>query len=294
MIISWINGSLTASVLSVVASKRSARATWEALEQRYASFSQNRILFFRNELLQTKNSDLLVADYLDRMNVIVDNLALAGQPVSDDELVQIVLNNLGPAFEMTVSVAQAYDTPITYLTLEVLLLTIERRMLEHAAPMVEQASVTAFVAARRRGEGRGVGRSASPFNRGGTSNQRGFNPRNNNNQRYASGNGERCASTGEHIICQICGKPGHPALDCYQRINAAFEGRILTKRLSAMVSFPTTLNKQKNGNWLLDIGANAHITPNLQNLVNPKKYNGNDSVGGAGPQDPDDAFSREI
>nr|XP_008345877.2 uncharacterized protein LOC103408839 [Malus domestica] len=96
------------------------------------------------------------------------------------------------------------------------------------------------------------------------------------------------------ILSARYGKPGHPALDCYQRINAAFEGRILTKRLSAMVSFPTTLNKQKNGNWLLDIGANAHITPNLQNLVNPKKYNGNDSVGGAGPQDPDDAFSREI
>nr|XP_028945229.1 two-pore potassium channel 1-like [Malus domestica] len=33
MILSWINGSLTASVLFVMASKRTARATWEALEQ---------------------------------------------------------------------------------------------------------------------------------------------------------------------------------------------------------------------------------------------------------------------
>ncbi|KAB2612660.1 hypothetical protein D8674_034976 [Pyrus ussuriensis x Pyrus communis] len=114
MILSWINGSLTASVLATVASKRTARATWEALEQRYASTSQNRILFLRNELLQTKKGNLSVADYLDRMNAIADNLALAGQPVSDDELVQIVLNNLGPAFEMTVSAAQAKDTPITY------------------------------------------------------------------------------------------------------------------------------------------------------------------------------------
>ncbi|KAM1342943.1 hypothetical protein ACFX2F_007197 [Malus domestica] len=128
MILSWINGSLTASVLFVMASKRTARATWEALEQRYASTSQNRILFLRNELLQTKKGDLSVADYLDRMNAIADNLALAGHPVSDDELVQIVLNNLGPAFEMTVSAAQARDNPITYPTLEALLLTTERRM----------------------------------------------------------------------------------------------------------------------------------------------------------------------
>ncbi|KAM1009720.1 hypothetical protein FF1_045122 [Malus domestica] len=163
MILSLINGSLPALVLSVVASKRSARATWEALEQRYASSSQNRILFFRNELLQTKKGDLSVADYLDRMNVIADNLALAVQPVSDDELVQIMLNNPGPAFEMTVSAAQACDTPITYPTLEALLLTSERRMLEHATPVVEQASVTAFVAARGRGGGRGRGVGSAMF-----------------------------------------------------------------------------------------------------------------------------------
>ncbi|KAM1824445.1 hypothetical protein ACFX13_024031 [Malus domestica] len=148
MILSWINGSLIASVLSVVASKKTARATWEALEQRYASTSQNRILFLRNELMQTKKGDLSVADYLDRMNAIADNLALAGQPVSDDELVQIVLNNLGPAFEMAVSAAQARDSPITYPTLEALLLTTERRMAEHTAPLVESAPVNAFVASR--------------------------------------------------------------------------------------------------------------------------------------------------
>lgn len=64
-----------------------------------------------------------MADYLDCMNAIADNLVLAGQPMSDEELVQIVLNNLRPAFEMTVSAAQARDTPIAYPTLESLMLT---------------------------------------------------------------------------------------------------------------------------------------------------------------------------
>ena len=66
-------------------------------------------------------------------------------------------------------------------------------------------------------------------------------------------------------------------------MNGAYEGRIPTKRLSAMASSsPITLNKQPNGTWLLDMGANAHITPEIQNLVNPKEYNGNDGVGGVG------------
>ncbi|KAB2621464.1 hypothetical protein D8674_023646 [Pyrus ussuriensis x Pyrus communis] len=117
MILSWINGSLTASVLFVLASKRTARATWEALEQR---------------------------------------------------------------------AAQACDSPITYPTLEALLLTTERRMAEHTAPLVESAQVNAFVASRGRGFGRprGTGRGASSSFRGTSFNHRGPAPHNNNNTNF--------------------------------------------------------------------------------------------------------------
>ncbi|CAL2253698.1 unnamed protein product [Prunus armeniaca] len=40
--------------------------------------------------------------------------------------------------------------------------------------------------------------------------------------------------------------------------------------------------------------ANAHVTPELQNLVNPKEYTGNDNVGGVGSQDIEDAFPIEM
>lgn len=199
--------------------------TWEALEQHYASTSQNRILFLRNELLLTKKGDLLVADYLDPVNAISDNFALAGQPVSDNELVQIILNNLGPAFEMTVNAVQARDTPITYPTLEALILTTERRMMEQIIPVVEVAPVNAFVAAKGRGgRSRGNGRAGFPSNRGDASNinQRGLLLRK-NNQRNLAVDEEHFNSSGVRITCQICGKPGHPALDCYQRMNGAYE-----------------------------------------------------------------------
>ncbi|KAB2612016.1 hypothetical protein D8674_039942 [Pyrus ussuriensis x Pyrus communis] len=260
---------------------RMSRATWEALEQRYASSSQNRILFLRNELLQTKKGDLSIADFLNKMNSISDNLALAGKPVEEDELVQIILNNLGPAFEMTVNAAQARDSPITYPTLESLLLTTERRMAEQTVQVTETAPVNAYVAARGRGgRFRGTGRGAGPSNRGSSVNQRGFVSRNNNAQRHQSA--ARSVSCGGRITCQICGREGHPALDCYHRMNAAYEGCIPPTRLTAMASTPTTLNRQQNGSWLLDTGANAHITPEIQNLVNPKEYNGNENIGGVG------------
>ena len=82
-----------------------SRATWLALESRYALTSQNCILSLRNELMRTMKGDLSVSNYLDKMNLVANNLALVGQLVSDDELVQIIMNNLSPAFEMIVSAA---------------------------------------------------------------------------------------------------------------------------------------------------------------------------------------------
>ncbi|XP_068329584.1 uncharacterized mitochondrial protein AtMg00810-like [Pyrus communis] len=52
-------------------------------------------------------------------------------------------------------------------------------------------------------------------------------------------------------------------------MNTAYKRRIPTNRLVAMAYSQMTSN---NGNWLLDTGANAHVTPDLQNLVNPKEY----------------------
>ena len=157
-------------------------------------------------------------------------------------------------------------------------------MVDQNPSLAEPAPVNAFVATRGRGSGRsrGTGRGTSSFNRGSVPNQGGCNPRNNTNQRNQQPNGERSSCSDKRIICQICGKPGHHALDCYERMNTAYEGRIHAQRLTAMSSSPITVNKLSNGTWLLDNGANAHVTPELQNLVNPKEYNGNETIRSVG------------
>lgn len=84
------------------------------------------------------------------------------------------------------------------------------------------------------------------------------------------------------LVCQFYNKPGHLALDCYQRMNLTYEGRIPTKHLTTMATSPITMTRQNNGPWFFDTSANAHVTPKLQNLVNPKDFTGNDNVGGVG------------
>lgn len=91
--------------------------------------------------------EMFILDFLGKMNMIANNLALAGQLVPDDELVQIIINNLGHAYEMMVSAAQAGDTLITYSILASLPLTTERRMTDHVSSLIESTpAVAAFVA----------------------------------------------------------------------------------------------------------------------------------------------------
>ncbi|CAL2227878.1 unnamed protein product [Prunus armeniaca] len=90
--------------------------------------------------------DFSVNDYLDQMNASADNLPLAGKLVNDDELVHIIMNNLCPTYDIIVSAVQAHDTPITYDTLEALLLMVEHQMVEQVVPMPKNGP-SAFVAA---------------------------------------------------------------------------------------------------------------------------------------------------
>ncbi|XP_024196426.1 uncharacterized protein LOC112199681 [Rosa chinensis] len=252
-LISWINGSLTPSVLAIVARSPSSPATWSSLEKCYASQSHNQILQLQSELLHTTRGDLYISNYLDKVNIVADNLALAGHPVSDDDLVAIIMNNVGPLYENTVSSAQARDTPITYDTLEALLLSAKRRL--NAQNSLVDSGATALVASRPRGGGRGGrvfqsggrhsfsgGRASSHMHPSmPTIGGRGFSSSSRTGSVLGPGPSQGSFST-QHggqfsqfhgastsqtprLTCQICGRGGHSALDCFSRLNLAYEGR---------------------------------------------------------------------
>jgi len=82
---------------------------------------------------------------MDKVTHITDNLALAGKLVDDDDFVSIIMNNIDPTFEVTVSSAQARDTLISYDDLVALLLGAELRMKSYSSLALD-ASPTALYA----------------------------------------------------------------------------------------------------------------------------------------------------
>uniref|UniRef100_A0A2N9IAK9 Reverse transcriptase Ty1/copia-type domain-containing protein n=1 Tax=Fagus sylvatica TaxID=28930 RepID=A0A2N9IAK9_FAGSY len=70
----------------------------------------------------------------------------------------------------------------------------------------------------------------------------------------------------ERPTCQICWKQGHYAIDCYHRMNFAYQGKNPTTKLAAMASAFNIQHTQSVETWLTDSSASDHITANANNL----------------------------
>ncbi|XP_068308687.1 uncharacterized protein [Pyrus communis] len=311
MILSWITSSLTPKVLATIVNKIDSASAWSSLQERYASTSQNRIIQMRTELMNTARGNLSIADYLDNVNAIADNLALSGAPVSESDLVAIIMSKVGPQYETTVASAQARDTPITYNSLEALLLSAEQRYNAFSLPSDSGTSAFAAVRGGRSGfRGRGNsfrgGRGGS-FSRGGAGNFSRPNlaahdsgsttsaaPSRGSSSSYNGLLGPAPGSSTSHgslpvfsssgrIQCQICQRFGHSAIDCFNRLNMSYEGRVPSSRLQAYTAAPSSRASAAAPSvqqWLFDSGANSHITNDVNHLQNPREYHGTDQIRG--------------
>lgn len=79
--------------------------------------------------------------------------------------------------------------------------------------------------------------------------------------------------------CQLCNKPGHEAVDCWQRSNLVdYPSCKPNPRApqSHQAHFAQQFSPSKTiyPNWYIDTGAIDHIQPDLQNMTNVEDYQG--------------------
>jgi hypothetical protein len=80
--------------------------------------------------------------------------------------------------------------------------------------------------------------------------------------------------------CQICGKLGHQALDCFHRMNYSYQGKNPPSQLAALVvrTHPSASTSNEEDPWYVDSGANNHVTAALDNLTLQEPFKGDDEV----------------
>jgi histone deacetylase 1/2 len=225
------------------------------------------------------NGGQTVTEYVGKMRTLRDEMAVAGKPIDDDELLTYILNGLDMEFNPVVTSLLARKETVTVSKAYSQLLAFETRM-EIMGSGHSRSSANSANCGGRGGNG---GRGRGGFNRGcGGSNQGGGRGRNtggynnNSNQRQGSqggGRGDQGRGNpgGSKPVCQVCLKSGHTADRCWHRFEENF---VPDERHAgaAMNSYSV------DSNWYADTGATDHITEEFENLSVCEKYNGGDQV----------------
>ncbi|GMP80811.1 hypothetical protein CsSME_00035781 [Camellia sinensis var. sinensis] len=228
-------------------------------------------------------------DYLGQVKTLSDQLTLVSSPIDDEDSVLIILNGLPDeysAFKTTIR-ARAESISVDCLCS---LLCSEVVHVESSAKHSSSAEVPfAYVSNRQ---------NSSPFAKSDRGGYRGGYSRNfNRGGRFFKGNRNRSgrgrilstpnSASASHssgsptslLICQICGKANHTALDCWYRMDQSFQGSSSTMRGTSPKAYvASSSSDNNNANWYLDSRATSHLTNNLNNLSLYQPYEGEDHV----------------
>ncbi|XP_012846718.1 PREDICTED: uncharacterized protein LOC105966675 [Erythranthe guttata] len=98
LILSTINSSLTEEVLAQVYQSETSHAIWLALQTCFASQSRAKVVQVRSQLATSRKGHLSATDYFVQIKKIADQLSMAGQALTSDDIITYILAGLGPEF----------------------------------------------------------------------------------------------------------------------------------------------------------------------------------------------------
>jgi transposase InsO family protein len=286
---SLISSTLSPSAISLVMGQTTASGIWRVILNRYTSISRSSIVNLKRELHSIKKNSDSVTQYLQKIKEARDKLVSVGVFIDDEEILHIVLQGLPSDFHSFTSAMLTKNEAVRFEELHTLMKT-EEDLLKSAMDNSKEIAHMAMVANKNSqpsfspfNGNRGRGRNQNSSNRGRGNgrfqsyNTRGGSPGNFNNGDVFSNFGQNPQnsqswnpSPNSRPTCQICHKLGHTAIDCYQRMNYAYQGRHPPAKLAAMAtaappdSTPTA--------WISDTGATDHFTPNLHNIPDNHAY----------------------
>ncbi|KAI0496462.1 hypothetical protein KFK09_022779 [Dendrobium nobile] len=274
-LVSALLSTISAPVLPYILSLSTAHEIWLTLENRLQPTNRSRVIQLKNELHHVQMKELTMTQYLAQIKAIVDNIAASGGHVDVEDVILHTLNGLPSIYNPFKSAIRTTQQPVSLDTLYSLLcseeinLQIEQQKevpppSDHTALWTVRSNTT-----RGRFSSRSRGRGA-PF-RTSSPGLISPHPQNYNNNRLPTPAAAR-------PTCQICGKLGHVALNCWHRCNMQYAPTTSTGNPRA---FLTNSNSNLNApvtEWVLDSSASSHLTSDATHLQHSTPYSGSDTV----------------
>jgi hypothetical protein len=139
---------MTPEVLQDVWDATSAKAVWDSLQKKYASSSKARVIQIRQELATARKRDLSVADFYRKITGLASELAVAGAPLRDDEILSYLFAGLPADYDPFVMSMTTKNEELSLDDVFSHLLVFEAHRLQHEANMQVNMGMSAHYAGR--------------------------------------------------------------------------------------------------------------------------------------------------
>ncbi|VFQ83622.1 unnamed protein product [Cuscuta campestris] len=205
-IIGALLGSCSDQVQPLISTCETACEAWTNLHAAFASSSRGRIVSLKSKLGKNPKGDRSMSDYLFYMQSIANELALVQSPVSEEDLVVHVLNQVGDEYDSITSAARVRAEPLSFKELGDILKEHEKKI------QLSEATRTLSLATANYTQQQSGGGGSSRFGQhhrdegrdsGSSANRRGRGQTTGRPARQTAGSG-----------CQFCSIPGHDVRDC--------------------------------------------------------------------------------
>ena len=284
-LVTFISSTLTPSILTLTMGCHSAMEVWRVLENHFSSISRSHIMNLKGELHNIRKGTDSVDLYLQKIKIVRDKLMAVGVILDDEELLHIALKCLPKDYN---AFRSAIRTKITQLSFDELttLLNAKEESLNDTRDIKDAFAMAVNTTSRLGGynqynqlNGRGRGRNGNRGRGNGGGRGSNYSPHqfspysSNQNQQNQFSPSQAQGIKTERPTCQICGKIGHLAIDCYHRMDYAFQGNHPPTKLATMaIASNATITQDQP--WLADSAATDLVTSSLNALSFPKPYTG--------------------
>ncbi|KAK9999085.1 hypothetical protein SO802_018688 [Lithocarpus litseifolius] len=162
----FLNSTLSPSVLTFTVGQKSGKGVWKVLEKRFASVSRSSVMSLRNELNAVKKGTNSIDVYFQKINQIRDKLVAISVVLYDEDLLQVALDGLPSKYD---SFSSAIRTRSDVLSVEKLntLLNTEERAIKKRSSIIDATSMAMVANYQSQGFARGRGRHNNQRGHGG-------------------------------------------------------------------------------------------------------------------------------
>ena len=125
----------TEDVLTQIMYYTTSRKVWLALERTFSSISRAKDVQIRTQLANVRKGALSANEYFLSIKRLADELALAGQPLTANDIITYVLARLGQEYDSLASIITSRSDFVTLKELYSLLLISESRINHNNQPL---------------------------------------------------------------------------------------------------------------------------------------------------------------